>query len=123
MDEILTELEDNGANMYVIAGVEDLGRRELGKGGSSRNDPRITLMHEFEHRTGFPWRLAFIVEGITTVAEVRAGTMNFKPLPVSGAEKFKDGWRLVGLMNHQERALNGIVQPTMREIQMYRNAA
>lgn len=123
MNKILTELEDNGANMYAIASVEDLGSRELGKGGFTRNDPRTTLMHEFEHRTGFPWRLAFIIEGITTVAEVRAGTMNFEPLPVSGPEKFRDGWRLVGLMNHQERAASGVVQPTMRKIQMYGNAA
>lgn len=105
MDNILDELESNGAHMYVVADVEDLGSRELGRGRFNREDPRITLMHYFEHETGFPWRKAFIVEGITTVNEVREKTMNYKPLPVNGPEKFRDGWRLAGLTHPTPRQI------------------
>lgn len=111
MGEIYNELESRGANVYVVTPIEFLGHRELGKaGGVNREDPasyeklRNNLKHEFENGTGLPSGIAFIVEGVTTVGELRAGTINFSPLPARIAQNFREGWRYAGLLSRPGRA-------------------
>lgn len=121
MNEIYDELEHQKARVYLVTPIEYLGHRELGNGGGlNRQDPasyemlRNNLMHTFENETGWPFKMAFIVEGVTTVAEVRAGTLNFEPIPAKGPENFKEGWKRVGLISKPQITTNGAVHQIPR---------
>ena len=121
MREIYDELERRGAKMYIVTPIEYLSHRELGNGGGiHRQDPasyeklRNDLMHTFANETGWPYEIAFIVDGVTTVAEVRAGTMNFQPMPAKGPENFREGWRRAGLISEPQIMSNGIIHQIPR---------